>query len=225
MAEYMLIPDARFLIPLPDGLDPVHAAPLTDAGLTPYHAIRRSLPKLIPGSTALVIGVGGLGHMGIQILKATTAATIIAVDQRESALKLALNNGADITFKSGEDTVAKIREATGGRGADVVLDFVGADATLAMGAASARSLGDLTIVGIAGGTLPISFFSIPYEVSVQTTYWGTRPELVELLGLAASGRIGSKITTYSLEKAVDAYTDLKAGKIEGRAVIVPFASV
>ncbi len=224
MAEYMLIPDARFLIPLPDGLDPTHAAPLTDAGLTPYHAIRRSLSKLTPGSTAVVIGVGGLGHMGVQILSATTAATIIAVDQRESALSLALNHGADLAFESGEDTVAKIREATGGRGADVVLDFVGADATLAMGAAATRSLGDLTIVGIAGGTLPISFFSIPYEVSVQTTYWGTRPELVELLGLAASGRVGSKVTTYSLDNAADAYTDLKAGKVEGRAVIVPFAS-
>ena len=224
MAEFMLIPDARFLIPLPEGIDPVHAAPLTDAGLTPYHAIRRSLPKLTPGSTAVVIGVGGLGHMGVQILSAITAATIVAVDQRESALSLALSHGADLALESGEDTVAKIREATGGRGADVVLDFVGADATLAMGAAACRSLGDLTIVGIAGGTLPISFFSIPYEVSVQTTYWGTRPELVELLGLAASGRIGSKVTTYSLDHAADAYNDLKAGKIEGRAVIVPFAS-
>lgn len=143
MAEYKLIPGARFLIPLLDGLDPVHAAPLTDAGLTPHHAIRRALPKLVPGSTAVVTESGGLGHMGLPILKATTATTIIAVDQREPALKLALNNGADMTLKSGEDTVAEIREATGGRGADVVLDFVGADATLAMGTASTRSLGDL----------------------------------------------------------------------------------
>ena len=222
MAEYMLIPDARFLVPLPHGLDPAHAAPLTDAGLTPYHAIRRSLPKLTPGTTAVVIGVGGLGHMGVQILSATTAATIIAVDQRESALKLAREHGADIALESNEDTAEQIREATGGRGADVVLDFVGADVTLAMGAASARPMGDLSIVGIAGGTLPVSFFSIPYEVSVQTTYWGTRPELVELLGLAARGKIGSRITTYSLEDALDAYAALKAGKVEGRAVVVPF---
>jgi propanol-preferring alcohol dehydrogenase len=224
MADYMLIPDARFLVPLPDGLDPVQAAPLTDAGLTPYHAIRRSLPKLTPGTTAVVIGVGGLGHMGVQILNATTAATIIAVDQRESALKLAVEHGADIALESDEGTVERIREATGGRGADVVLDFVGADATLAMGAASARPMGDLSIVGIAGGTLPISFFSIPYEVSVQTTYWGTRPELVELLGLAAGGEIGSRVTRYSLEDAPDAYDALKAGTVEGRAVVVPFES-
>jgi len=224
MAEYMLIPSSRFVIPLPDGLDPVHAAPLTDAALTPYHAIKRSLPKLGPDATAVVIGVGGLGHMGVQILKAITGASVIAVDTRESALELAKKQGADLTLVSGDDTVEKIREATGGRGADVVLDFVGADATLAMGAAAARQMGDLTIVGIAGGTLPVSFFSIPYEVSVQTTYWGSRPELVELLTLAARGLIESIITTYTLEEATDVYKKLKAGDIDGRAVIVPNAS-
>lgn len=224
MAEYMLIPSSRLVIPLPDGLDPVHAAPLTDAGLTPYHAIKRSLPKLGPDATAVVIGVGGLGHMGVQILKAITGASVIVVDTRESALKLAKKHGADLTLVSGDDTVEKIREATGGRGADVVLDFVGADSTLAMGAAAARQMGDLTIVGIAGGTLPVSFFSIPYEVSVQTTYWGSRPELVELLTLAARGLIESIITTYTLEEATDVYKKLKAGDIDGRAVIVPNAS-
>jgi propanol-preferring alcohol dehydrogenase len=162
--------------------------------------------------------------MGVQILKAITGASVIAVDTRESALKLAKKHGADLTFVSGDDTVEKIREATGGRGADVVLDFVGADSTLAMGAASARQMGDLTIVGIAGGTLPLSFFSIPYEVSVQTTYWGSRPELVELLTLAARGLIESIITTYTLEEATDVYKKLKAGDIDGRAVIVPNAS-
>ena len=224
MAEYMLIPSSRFVIPLPDGLDPVHAAPLTDAGLTPYHAIKRSLPKLGPDATAVVIGVGGLGHMGVQILKAITGASVVAVDTRESALRLAKKHGADLTLVSGDDTVEKIREATGGRGADVVLDFVGADSTLAMGAAAARQMGDLTIIGIAGGTLPLSFFSIPYEVSVQTTYWGSRPELVELLTLAARGLIESIITTYTLEEATDVYKKLKAGDIDGRAVIVPNAS-
>ncbi len=224
MAEYMLVPDARFLVPLPDGLDPVNAAPLTDAGLTPYHAIRRSLPKLTPGTTAVVIGVGGLGHMGVQILKAITATTIIAVDQKEAALQLAREHGADIALLSDDGTAEKIREATGGRGADVVLDFVGADATLAMGAAAARTMGDLSVVGIAGGTLPVSFFSLPYEVSVQTTYWGTRPELVELLGLAARGAVGSRVTTFTLDEAPAAYAALKAGKVEGRAVVVPFGS-
>lgn len=221
MAEFMLIPSARFLVPLPEGLTPAQAAPLTDAALTPYHAIRRSLPKLAADSHAVVIGVGGLGHMAVQILKAISGASVIAVDTRAEALRVAESDGADITFLSDEGTADQIREATGGRGADVIIDCVGADATLAMGAAAARQMGDLTIVGIAGGTLPVSFFSIPYEVSVQTTYWGARQELVEVLNLGGRGLIESRITKFSLDEATTAYAALRAGEIEGRAVIVP----
>ncbi|RIV39691.1 NAD(P)-dependent alcohol dehydrogenase [Micromonospora radicis] len=221
MAAYLLVPAARHLVPLPEGLDPVAAAPLTDAGLTPYHAIRRSWSKLPPGSTAVVIGVGGLGHLGVQILKATTAARIIAVDNRDEALRLAEEYGADLTLRSGERTAEEIRAATGGRGADLVLDFVGVDATLRTGAAAARTLGDLTIVGIGGGSLSVGFFSVPYEVSIQTTYWGTRPELVEVLDLGARGLLRPKTTTFTLDNAMDAYHRLQDGTLEGRAVIVP----
>ncbi|MEW2472314.1 NAD(P)-dependent alcohol dehydrogenase [Micromonospora gifhornensis] len=221
MAEYELVPAARLVVPLPEGLDPVLAAPLTDAGLTPYHAIRRSWAKLPPGSTAVVIGVGGLGHIGVQILKATTATRIIAVDTRDEALQLAEECGADQTLRSGERTVEEIRSATGGRGADVVLDFVGADATMKMGAAAARTVGDLTIVGIGGGSLPVSFFSVPYEVSIQTTYWGSRPELIEVLDLGARGLLRPKATTFSLDDAMSAYRKMQDGTLEGRAVIVP----
>jgi alcohol dehydrogenase, propanol-preferring len=98
----------------------------------------------------------------------------------------------------------------------VIIDCVGVDATLAMGAAAARQMGDLTIVGIGGGTLPVSFFSIPYEVSVQTTYWGSRQDLIEVLNLGGRGMIGSRVTTYSLDDAVSAYEALKSGDIEGR---------
>ncbi len=221
MAEYELVPHARHIVPLPEGLDPVLAAPLTDAGLTPYHAIRRSWPKLPPGSTAVVIGVGGLGHVGVQILKATTAARVIAVDTRDDALRLAEEYGADLTLRSGERTAEEIRAATGGRGADVVLDFVGADATLRTGAAAARTVGDLTIVGIGGGTLPVGFFSVPYEVSIQTTYWGSRPELIEVLDLGARGLVRPKTTTFGLDDAMTAYRMMQDGTLEGRAVIVP----
>jgi propanol-preferring alcohol dehydrogenase len=221
MAEFMLVPAARQLVPLPDGLDPVSAAPLTDAGLTPYHAIRRSWPKLAPGTTAVVIGVGGLGHLAVQILKATTAARVVAVDTRKDALTLATHCGADLAVESGPESLAEIRGATHGRGADVVLDFVGADGTLALGAGVARPLGDLTIVGIAGGTLPVSFFSVPYEVSIQSTYWGTRTELVEVLDLGARGLVHPKITTFSLDDAADAYVQMQAGHLEGRAVVTP----
>ncbi|GAB3845021.1 NAD(P)-dependent alcohol dehydrogenase [Micromonospora andamanensis] len=221
MAEYELVPDARHVLPLPEGLDPVDAAPLTDAGLTPYHAIRRSWPKLPPGSTAVVIGVGGLGHVGVQILKATTAARVIAVDTREEALRLAEDCGADLAMRSGESTAEEIRRVTGGRGADVVLDFVGADATLRLGVAAARTVGDLTIVGLGGGTLSVGFFSVPYEVSIQTTYWGSRPELLEVLDLGARGLVRPKTTTFSLDDAMSAYRMMRDGTLEGRAVIVP----
>jgi propanol-preferring alcohol dehydrogenase len=221
MAELMLVPSARHLVPLPDGLDPVSAAPLTDAGLTPYHAVRRSWPKLSPGTTAVVIGVGGLGHLAVQILKATTATRVVAVDTRKDALVLATDCGADLVVSPGPEAAADIRSATGGRGADVVLDFVGADATLALGAAVTRPLGDLTVVGIAGGTLPVSFFSVPYEVSIQTTYWGSRPELVEVLDLASRGLVHPKVATFPLDRAVDAYRQMAAGQLEGRAVVVP----
>jgi propanol-preferring alcohol dehydrogenase len=223
MAEFMLVPDARHLVPLPAGLDPVIAAPLTDAGLTPYHAVRRSWAKLPPGSTAVVIGVGGLGHLAVQILRATTAAQIIAVDNRPEALQLASECGADHTMAPGDTTAAAIRDATEGRGADVLLDFVGTDDTLALGVAAARMLGDLTLVGIAGGSLPVSFFSVPYELSIQSTYWGSRPELIEVLDLGARGLLRPTITTVPLDQAVEAYRRMEAGTVEGRTVVIPGA--
>jgi propanol-preferring alcohol dehydrogenase len=221
MADYLLVPAARHLVPLPDGLDPVAAAPLTDAGLTPYHAIKRSWAKLVPGSTAVVIGVGGLGHVAVQILKATTATRVVAVDTSKDALTLAEESGADHAVVSGNGAEAEIRRLTTGRGADLVIDFVGVDQTLALGAAIVRMMGDLTIVGIGGGSMKIGFFSVPYEGSVQTTYWGSRPELAEVLDLGARGLVAPKVVTFPLEKAISAYRQLSQGRLHGRAVIVP----
>ncbi len=221
MAEFMVVPAARHLVPIPDGLEVVDAAPLTDAALTPYHAVRRSLGKLTPGSTAVVIGVGGLGHLGVQVLKAITAARVIAVDGREGARDQATEHGADLALEPGPETATRIREATGGRGADVVLDFVGSDETLATAAACVRQLGDITLVGIAGGTLPVSFLGLPYETSVQTTYWGNRSELVAVLDLASRGLLHATTTLYPLQDAVAAYDDLAHGRVTGRAVVVP----
>jgi alcohol dehydrogenase, propanol-preferring len=220
MAPYMLVPSARLVVPLGD-LDPVAAAPLTDAGLTPYHAIRRSLPKLVPGSTAVAIGVGGLGHMGVQLLKAMTGARVVAVDQRAEALELATASGADLTVTAGPDAADEVRDATGGLGADVVLDFVGAQATMELGAAITRPLGDLTVVGLGHGSIPFSFFSVAPEVSLQTTYWGSITELIELLELARRGVVKAEHTTFALADAPKAYDALKAGTLRGRAVVVP----
>lgn len=221
MAEYMLVPAERLLVPLPAGLEPASAAPLTDAGLTPYHAVRRSWGKMLPESTVVVIGVGGLGHMSVQIIKETTAATVIALDMKPEALALAIEFGADHVLPSDENAAAAIRDLTGGLGADVVLDFVGAESTMLTALASARSLADVTVVGIAGGSVPWSFFSQGYEVSLQTTYWGSRPELIELFTLAARGLVHSETSTHSLDESPEVYRELAAGRIKGRAVIVP----
>ncbi len=221
MADYLLVPHQRYLVPLPEGLNPTSAAPLTDAGLTPYHAIRRSWPKLTPDATCVLIGVGGLGHIAIQIARATTAARVIAVDVKAEACELALKVGAHHAVVSDGDAAARIRELTGGRGADVIIDFVGATATLELARAVARPLADVTLVGIGGGEIPVSFFSQPYEVSIATTYWGSRGELVELLALAAGGQVSAESTVYSLDNAVAAYRDLHDGRVTGRAVVVP----
>jgi propanol-preferring alcohol dehydrogenase len=221
MAEYLRVPAARHLVALPAGLDPVDAAPLTDAALTPYHAVRRSAGKLGPTATAVVIGVGGLGHMAVQVLRATTASRVVAVDSREAARDLAVQRGADVALAPGPDLAERIREVTRGVGADVVIDCVGSDETLATAAACVRQLGDLTIVGIAGGTLPVSFFGVPYEASLQTTYWGNRRELVEVIDLAARGLLAAQTTIYTLDDAAQAYRDLAGGTLTGRAVVVP----
>lgn len=220
MAEYMLVPSSRFLVPL-NGLDPVAAAPLGDAALTPYHAIKRSIGLLGAGSTAVVIGVGGLGHMAIQILKAMTPARIVAVDVAPDKLALAEAVGATDLVTSDEYAADRIRRLTGGQGAEVVIDFVGADASMALGAKAVRSLGHLTIVGLAGGGIGFNFFTLPYEASLAATYWGSVSELMEVIALAQEGRIHAHIEVFPLEKVHDAYTTMRAGALEGRAVIVP----
>ncbi|MEW1565151.1 NAD(P)-dependent alcohol dehydrogenase [Streptomyces sp. NPDC093509] len=220
MAEYLLVDDPRHLVPT-DGLDPVAAVPLTDAGLTPYHAIKRSLPKLTPGSTAVVIGTGGLGHVAIQLLRAMTAARVIALDVSEDKLALARAVGAHEAVLSDAGAAAKVRELTGGLGAQAVFDFVGAEPTVRTAGAVAAVEGDISIVGIGGGALPVGFGSLPFEVSVTAPYWGSRGELIEVLDLARAGAVSVHTETYSLDEAPLAYERLHAGKINGRAVILP----
>ncbi|MFE8938369.1 NAD(P)-dependent alcohol dehydrogenase [Streptomyces sp. NPDC007872] len=220
IAEYMVVDSPRHLVPLGD-LDPVRAAPLTDAGLTPYHAVKRSLPKLVPGSTAVVIGTGGLGHVAIQLLRAMTAARVVALDVTEEKLALARTVGAHETVLSDASAAAAVRELTGGRGAEVVLDFVGAPPTVTSAGAMAAVEGDVTIVGLGGGALPVGFGSPAYEVSVASPYWGTRAELIEVLDLARAGAVDVHVETYALDDAPKAYERLHEGRVRGRAVILP----
>ena len=215
---YMLVPHARLLVPLGD-LDPVEAAPLTDAGLTPYHAIKRSLPLLVPGSTAVVIGVGGLGHLAVQILRAiarpghrrrppargTRAGD--AVGRRPRVLARRRRGGRDPRAHRGRAPTSSSTSSASTR--------------RWRSRAVARPLGHVTVVGIGGGSLPFSFFTVPYEVSLATTYWGSLPELIEVLDLARRGLVRAHVERFSLDQVPAAYEKLAAGEVDGRVVIVP----
>ncbi len=220
LAPYMLIPSARLLVPLGD-LDPVEAAPLSDAGLTPYHAIKRNLRKLVPGTSVVVIGVGGLGHMAVQILRAISAAQVIAADIDEGKLTLARQVGADQVVRSGDEAPEQIRDLTRGLGVTVVLDFVGTDATMQLAAGIARADGEVTVVGLAGGSFPFGFGALPFDCAITVPYWGSVVELMEVLALAREGKIRSRIRRFPLSQAADVYAQLRDGKIDGRAVIIP----
>lgn len=219
-AEKLLVPHPRNLVKL-EGLDPVIAAPLTDAALTPYRAVRKLLSRLGPGRTLAVIGVGGLGHMALQIVRALApATTVVAVDLSEDKLAMATELGADHCVAAAADVGATIQALTGG-GADAVIDFVGNDASLANAAASLAVGGKLVIVGIAGGTLNFSFWKMPLECEVTTSIWGNRQELKEVLALARRGLIQPHIERQPLEAINDVIARLHAGGVRGRVVLTP----
>jgi alcohol dehydrogenase, propanol-preferring len=220
MAEYMLVPHSRLLLPLGE-LDPRDAAPLSDAALTPYHAIKRSLRLLVPGSTAVVIGVGGLGHMAVQILRAISPAQVIAVDVADDKLKLSREIGADEAVPAGEGAAEAIRELTGGLGVELVIDNVGSDDSMALAAEVVRFESDLNVVGLAGGKLEFAFGALPFESELTIPYWGTAIELIEVLALARAGKIRAHVEHFALEDAADAYERMRAGTLDGRAVICP----
>lgn len=220
-AEKLLVPHPRNLVKL-EGLDPVIAAPLTDAALTPYRAVRKVLSRLGPGRTLAVIGVGGLGHMALQIVRALAPATqVVAVDLSEDKLALAAELGADHCVAAAGDVGAAVKAATGGAGADAVIDFVGSDASLANAAASLAVGGKLVIVGIAGGTLGFSFWKMPLECEVTTSIWGNRQELKEVLALARRGLIQPYIERQPLEAINEVIARLHAGDVRGRVVLTP----
>jgi propanol-preferring alcohol dehydrogenase len=218
-AEYLLVPHQRYLVKL-EGLDPVEAAPLTDAALTPYRAVKKVLPNLVPGTFAAVIGLGGLGQFGLQFLKIMSAAQLIAIDVDDKKLARAKELGADFTINSAkQDATAEVKRIAGGEGAQGVLDFVGTDATLQTAVTSAARKGRVVIVGLGGGTLHYNFFAVPTEVTVSNSMWGSRSELEEVIALARQGKIQAKIERVKLEDINQTFDRLEKGQIEGRAVV------
>ncbi len=220
MAPYMLVDSTRQLVPLGD-LDPVLAAPLTDAAVTPYRAIRRSQRSLRPGSIAMVIGVGGLGHLAVQILKAVSPAAVIAVDNRAEARELASSYGAEHTVEAGPDAAQAIADLTHGRGVDLTLDVVGREETLALAVTATRSGGRIMLIGVAGGTIPYNFWATKFEVQLSTSSWGGLTDLQDVIALARSGLLTPKVQTFGFEQIPAAFEALEKGAIEGRGVILP----
>jgi len=222
-APYVLVPDVRFLVPIGD-LDPVLAAPLTDAGITTYAAIKPALPGIFPGSTAVVIGVGGLGLYAVQFLRLLTGARVVAVDSTEARLTLAREHGADDVVTSGPEAAAHIRELSGGVGAAFVIDCVGINPTLAMGIASLSWRGRLAMVGAGGGSIPFDFFKVPPGSQLGTSFNGGSIALMDVIELAALGRLKVLVDSYPMSAAKQAYDDFEHGRLVGRAVLIPGAS-
>jgi propanol-preferring alcohol dehydrogenase len=219
LAEYVVAPAAA-VVPL-NTLEPWQAAPLTDAGLSSYHAVKRVQPMLIPGTTVVVVGVGGLGHLAVAALKATCAAKVIAVDVSGQALALGKEMGADVCLHSDDSTVAAIIEATNGQRADAVLDFVGSGITIEMAAQIIRPLGHIVVAGRGHGSFELKDRALPYGAMISTMFGGSRGELSELIALTEAGVLTPRITRYKLSDVQQAFEKLQAGEIIGRAVIVP----
>ncbi|HET7247241.1 MAG TPA: NAD(P)-dependent alcohol dehydrogenase [Streptosporangiaceae bacterium] len=220
MAEYLLT-SARACVKLDPKTQPADVAALADAGITAYHAVRKAIPLLYPGTTAVVIGAGGLGHIGVQCLAALTATTIVVVDRNPDALKLAGQIGAHHTVVADGGQVAAVQELTGGRGADVVLDFVAEQGAEADGWAMTGGGGSYFVIGY-GGTVQVPTLDIiSTERNIIGNIVGTYNDLAELMALAEGGRVTLHTRTYPMDAAAEAFADLDAGRVRGRAILVP----
>ncbi len=220
MAEYIAV-KSHHLDPL-NGIDPTDAAPLADAALTPMHAINSVRDRLTGDATVVVLGIGGLGHMGLQILTATSGSRIIAVDTDPEKLAFAESHGA-LGVVSDRDAAQRILDETNGRGAEVVLDFVGVQPTVDLALAVIAQGGAIRFVGLGGGsfTYTAGIVEMPWGVNIERPYGGNRSDQREALALALAGKIHVEVTRYPLDDAKRAFQDLHDGKIQGRIVLVP----
>lgn len=219
-AEYVLVPHRRHVVPL-GSLDPVQATPFGCAALCSYAAARRVAPFLSGGATCVIVGGGGLGQYGIQFVRLLTGASITAVEPRADVHDRLRALGADHVLTPGPEAQEAIRELTSGRGAEAVVDFVGADDSLALAAGIVATRGIVALLGLAGGQAPFRFFGSSPEASYTTVVAGTLLDLQEVVRLGQSGRFSGAIQTYPLARIEDALDDLRAGRVEGRAVVLP----
>lgn len=220
-AELLHVPDARYLIPL-GGLDPLQAVPLTDAGLTSYGAVSKMLPFLKDDdASAAVIGVGGLGQFAVKYLSALTGANVIGIDIDDAKRSHALTIGASTAVDSlADDAAQQILSATSdGLGVNAIVDFVGIDATLELAAAVTAPQGRIVLVGIGGGSLPVSYVNPRQQVQVSTSTLGTIEDQRRVIELARENGIIGQTSPYAFEDVNRALHDLADYKIAERAIL------
>jgi NAD+-dependent secondary alcohol dehydrogenase Adh1 len=220
MAEYLLT-SARACVKLDPATRPQDVAALADAGITAYHAVRKAIPLLYPGTVCVVMGAGGLGHIGIQCLAALTATSIVVVDRNPDALKLAEQLGAGHTVVADGGQVDAVLDLTGGAGAEVVLDFVAEQGAQQQAFAMTRRGGSHFVIGYGGNLDVPTIDIISTERNVVGNLVGSYNDLAELMVLAQTGRVTLHTRTYPLTDAVEALADLDAGRVRGRAILVP----
>ena len=219
-AEYLRT-SARSCVKLDDSLEPSDVAALADAGLTAYHAAAKAARRLHPGDVCVAIGAGGLGHIGIQVMKALSPAKLVVIDRNPDALALAKEVGADVTILSDGSHVDKVLELTGGHGAEAVLDFVGEGGATAEGVRMLRRAGDYYVIGYGENIDVPTIDIISTEINFIGNLVGSYTDLQELMVLAAEGKVTLHTQQYKLDDFQQALDDLDAGKVRGRAILIP----
>jgi NAD+-dependent secondary alcohol dehydrogenase Adh1 len=212
---------ARAVVKLDPGLAPKDIAALADAGLTAYHAVKKASAMLYPGTKTVVIGAGGLGHIGIQCLKALTPTEIIVVDRSPEALELTRSWGADHTVLVDGNQVARVQEITGGQGAEAVIDFVGEGGAIEDGVAMLRRAGSYYVIGYGGKLNVPTIDIISTEINFIGNLVGTYNDLAELMVLTAQGKVTLHTAMYPLDAALDAIHALDSGTLRGRGILIP----
>ena len=213
--------NARAVVKLDSSLAPKDIAALADAGLTAYHAVKKAAAHLYPGTKAVVIGAGGLGHIGVQCLKALTPAEIIVVDRSPEALALTKNWGADHTVVADGKEVPNVLDITNGQGAEAIIDFVGEGGAIEAGVGMLRRAGFYYVIGYGGKLNVPTIDIISTEINFIGNLVGTYNDLAELMTLTAQGKVTLHTAIYPLDAALDAIHDLDSGKLRGRGILVP----
>jgi NAD+-dependent secondary alcohol dehydrogenase Adh1 len=222
-AEYVVVSE-RSVVKLPSGAHPAEVAPYADAGVTAYHAIRRVAHLAVPGATAVVIGIGGVGHVGLQLLRELgSGALMVAVDPNPLRRALAASLNADAVLDSVE-VVDAVRDLTDGRGADLVIDFVGTQQTHDDGTGMLAKGGTFSIVGFGGMVTVPSAAMVGNEQAIVANLVGTWVDLWEVMQLHARGKLTLKTETHRLEDINDVLAKLREGEVTGRAVLTPDSS-